>query len=151
MSIKWMVHPHNHFAFVAIKKKKLYIKSHFSVLAIFNKSHVNTIKKSPCRITHSCTAGKYAAAWSCTRQCAGYCFEYMWPLRAKASRWVGSFPAEVCNLPHQCLTRLHTSARDCTHPSVCFCSKRSHIFIWLWIYFDLVYFTLHRINDVCGY
>ena len=45
----------------------------------------------------------------------------------KQADWVQS-PAEVCNLPHQCLTRLHTSARDCTHPSACFCLKRSHIF-----------------------
>ena len=125
-----MVHPHNHFAFVAIKKK-LYIKSHFSVLAIFNKSHVNTIKNHHVELLirvlqenmpllgHALDSVLVIVLNICDR------FE-----QKQADEWVQS-PAEVCNLPHQCLTRLHTSARDCTHPSVCFCSKRSHIFIWL--------------------
>ena len=46
----------------------------------------------------------------------------------QADGWVQS-PAEVCNLPHQSLSKLHTSAGNCTHPSTCFCSKRSRILL----------------------
>ena len=35
--------------------------------------------------------------------------------------------AEVCALPHQCLSRLHTSVPNCAHPSRCFCLNRAQI------------------------
>ena len=40
--------------------------------------------------------------------------------------WVW-FLAEVCNLLRDSWGRLHTFAKKYTHPSCCFCSKRSHI------------------------
>ena len=37
------------------------------------------------------------------------------------------FKAEVYTLPHQCLSKLHTSALNCVHPSRCFCLNRAHM------------------------
>ena len=36
------------------------------------------------------------------------------------------FESEVYTLPHQCLSRLHTSALDYMHPGRCFCLNRAH-------------------------
>ena len=46
------------------------------------------------------------------------------------------FKAEVCTLPHQCLSRLHTSALKCVHPSRCFCLNRTPLLLFKnWRYF----------------
>ena len=41
------------------------------------------------------------------------------------------FKAEVCTLPHQCLSRLDTSALNCVHPSRRFCLNRAQMWKFL--------------------
>ena len=46
------------------------------------------------------------------------------------------FKAEVCTLPHQCLSRLNTSALNCVHPSCCICLNRAHMFFFCHFFFN---------------